>query len=89
MPLKPADVRAFLDRPWGMLEAATQEHRAEQAQSDPEWAWQTAQALREEVRRSNPSWPTAEDRARDLEHHVKLKALIDRASHELRRRRPR
>lgn len=89
MALKPADVRAFMERPWGLLEAATEEHRAERAQEDPEWAWHTAQALREEVRRLNPGWPTEEDRARDLEHHVKLKALIDRASHELSRSRPR
>lgn len=89
MALKPADVRAFLERPWGMLEAATQEHRAERVREDPEWAWHTAQALREDVCRLNPGWPTEADRARDLEHHVTLKALIDRASHELRRHRPR
>lgn len=88
MALKRADVRAFLDRSWGVLEAATDAHRAEQAQADPEWTWRTAAALREDVARANPGWPTQEDRERDHEHHVRLKALLDRASHELRRRRP-
>lgn len=87
MALKPADVHAFLDRPWGLLETATEQHRAERSRADPEWTWRTAAALREDVCRSNPGWPSEEDRARDLEHHEQLKALLDRVGHELRRRR--
>lgn len=42
-----------------------------------------ARALYAHARAVRPDWPTAEDRAVDLAHHVALKAKIDRASRAL------
>jgi hypothetical protein len=86
MQLKRADLRAYLDRPWDVLEAATAEHRAAHARRDPEWAWQMAASLRRDVVEANPRWPAAADRKRDLDHHLHLKQLLDRASDALGRR---
>jgi hypothetical protein len=85
-----SSVRAYLDRDWGLLEDDTERHRAAAYQRDPTWAWRTAAALREAVAKANPAWPTPEDREADFAHHLRLRRLLDRASHELaRRRRPR
>jgi hypothetical protein len=84
--LDPTDVRAFLNRPWGLLARETERHRAEMHRRDPEWTARTAAALRDEVSRANSDWPTSDDRAADLEHHLELRALFDRISHALRRR---
>lgn len=79
-------VRANLDRDWGPLEAHTERHRAQAYRRDPTWSWRTAAALREAVVKANPSWPTAADRDADFAHHVRLRRLLDRASHEVTRR---
>lgn len=82
-----ANAQAFLARPWGRLEQATAEHRAETHRRNPGWAYETADALRAAVAHANPEWPTAEDRDADFAHHVELRALLDRAAHAFPRRR--
>ncbi|GAC1578524.1 MAG: hypothetical protein NVS3B20_09610 [Polyangiales bacterium] len=82
-----SQVRAYLDRPWGLLDADAERQRASAYQTDPAWAWRIANGLRSEVCKANPTWPTAADRAADLEHHLHLRSLLDRASHGLARRR--
>jgi hypothetical protein len=81
-----SSVRAYLDRPWGLLEEDAERHRAETYRRDPAWAWRTAAALRHAVQKANPRWPTPADREADFAHHLHLCSLLDRASHELARR---
>lgn len=45
--------------------------------------WRAGVALFEHARRVRPDFPTADDRAADLAHHVELKGLLDRASRAL------
>jgi hypothetical protein len=82
-----SSLRAYLDRPWEKLEANTERHRVETYRRDPAWAWRTAAALRAAVSEANPDWPTTEGRAADYNHHVRLRRLLDRASHAITRRR--
>ncbi|HSO39625.1 MAG TPA: hypothetical protein VLT33_44165 [Labilithrix sp.] len=82
-----SSVRAYLARPWRLLEEETDRHRVEAYRRDPAWAWRTAAALREAVVQANPSWPTAADRKADLAHHVRLHRLLEQASDALARRR--
>ena len=46
-----------------------------------EATWRAGQALREHAKRVRPDWPCEDDRAEDLQHHVALIALLDRAAH--------
>jgi hypothetical protein len=82
-----SSVRAYLDRPWALLETDTERHRIEAYRRDPAWAWRTATALRQAVSDANPDWPTTSDREADLAHHVRLRLLLDRASDAIARRR--
>jgi hypothetical protein len=45
-----------------------------------------AQGLWMHARRVRPDWPTAQDRADDLAHHIALKARLDRAADAFSRR---
>ena len=87
MTFRRADVEAYLQRPWGLLEEDAARVRATAYLRDPAWSWRTADALREQVARENPDWPTDADRAADFAHHVELCALLDRTSDALARRR--
>ena len=53
------------------------------ASADPDVRVRAAHALWEHARRVRPDWPTADDRAADLDHHVHLKRLLDRAGRAL------
>jgi hypothetical protein len=72
------DVRAFLDRPWHVFDAAHAKHRRETHEADPGAAFRLSEELWEEVR--HHGYPDGDRRRRDFEHHVRLRALLDRAN---------
>jgi hypothetical protein len=78
------DVRAFLDRPWHLFEEAHAKHRREAYEVDPGAAFRVSEELWAEVRRHG--YPDAHRRREDFDHHVRLRALLDRANldHEAR-----
>lgn len=75
------DLRAYLERDWTAVEASKREHWAREfATRGAEATLEVAEALRRHVRSLRPEWPTEQERREDLEHHVALKRLIDRAA---------
>ncbi len=74
-------LRAYAQRDWAAIERLDQDHWAETfRRNGPDQAFRAAAALAEHARRARPDWPSAEDRQRDLEHHLELKRRIDRAA---------
>jgi len=79
-----ASIREFALRDRTEVQASKQSYWAEQHRAaGPERTIRASQALWEYVRRLRPDWPTARDRAEDIEHHIALKREIDRASHAI------
>lgn len=74
-------MRAFANRDWDAIAKAKREHWARALNAaGPEALFRAAQYLREHARTVRPDWPSADDRARDLADHIKLKQLLDRAA---------
>ncbi|MEM6955026.1 MAG: hypothetical protein AAF411_21130 [Myxococcota bacterium] len=71
-------LRAWMAREWAATRDADRRARAAQT---PKQKVRLAVELYESAKRSNPAWPTAEDRARDLRSHERLRALLTRAAH--------
>jgi hypothetical protein len=75
-------LRAFANRDWRALEASKRAHWARTRHAGgPEAMLRLARYLREHARAVNPDWPSTRDRARDLDHHVRLKQLLVRVAH--------
>jgi hypothetical protein len=72
------DVRAFLDPPWHLFDEAHAKHRRESYEADPSAAFRVSEELWEEVR--HHGYADGDRRRRDFEHHVRLRALLDRAN---------
>lgn len=81
-PLDPAELRAFARRDWGAPERLA---RAERVARSPERCFELAWELYLAARFACPGWPSEEDRRRDFEHHLAMRALLDRAGHVGRR----
>lgn len=81
------DVEAFVHRDWPAVQASKAAYWAEQFRNHG-WrpAWMAADALWLDVRRTQPHYPSAEDRDRDLAEHVKLCADLDKAASVFARR---
>jgi len=78
MKLDPADLRAYARRDWSALEARSRRARAA---LPPAQKVAVAIALYESARATLPGWPTEADRRRDLQDTLRLRRLLDRASH--------
>ena len=77
----PKDLRAFAHRDWAAADAAKRARAAETFRREgPARLLRAARALFEHARIVNPGWPPAPNRSADLEHHVKVKGWLDRAS---------
>src|SRR5262249_2047546 len=74
------EVRAYLKRPWDLLVKARHDHWARENRRSPGATVRASVALWEEMRRLHPDWPTPLDRQIDLEHHMRLRKLLDRAA---------
>ena len=81
------DVEAFVHRDWAAVRDSKSAYWAERFRQDG-WrpAWTAADALWLDVRRTQPAYPTADDRGRDLADHLKLRADLDRAARAFARR---
>ena len=80
-------IQAFVHRSRQPVEVLKAEWWASHADADSEGsALEVAHALLEHARLVDPSFPSAEYLAADLEHHILLKQRLDRASKALARR---
>lgn len=80
--LDPDELRRYAARDWQAPERLS---RAARARAPVAEKVRIAQALYEAARATRPGWPTDADRRADLEHHLRLKALMERAAHVFRR----
>ena len=86
-PLDPESARAYLQRGWGEAKALDRAHWASERRDRGSAATlEIASSLFEHMRRVRPEWPTPEEARVDLEHHVRLKALLDRTARVVGRR---
>ena len=69
---------------WQQLEERKRQHWAEEyRRGGPRASLQAAEDLHQHMQALRPDWPTLRDRQDDLAHHVRLRALYDRAAHAL------
>ena len=80
MSMDPAAIRAFVFRDRDVVAAAK---AAWWAKADRSVAMRVSWALWEHARRVRPDWPSAQERADDLDAHVRMKAMIDQAGRVL------
>ena len=80
-------IRAFAARDWSLPERVRLEQAAEEFRVEgPRRALERADGLRVHAWRVLPGSPTADARAADLAHHLRLRELLDRAARGLARR---
>jgi hypothetical protein len=71
------DIRAFAGRNWGLVEQAKRRFWRERKQTlSPAEALAIADGLRRHVRALRPDWPSAKERAEDLEIHARVAASL-------------
>lgn len=76
------DLRAFLQRDYALLERLKEEHRARRhREQGPAATLEIAEALFEHARQVAQGFPSEQYRQEDLEHHIRLKRVIDRAAY--------
>jgi hypothetical protein len=79
--VRDADIREFVKRPRFEAEAAKRAHWASLHRTrGPAATIEASQVLWRHMRELRPDWPTAQDRAADLAHHLALKRKIDAAA---------
>jgi hypothetical protein len=77
--LDPQSVGDYLGRGWREAKALDRAHwLAERQRRGSAATIEVARALHEHMRAVRPDWPTAHDVQLDLEHQVRLKALLDK-----------
>jgi hypothetical protein len=73
---------AYTRRPWDRIRRVKEQFWAEDAAAHgPEAGLRAGQLLREHMARVDPTWPTADLRQLDLEHHQALAARLRRLAH--------
>jgi len=71
------DIRAFAERNWGLVEQAKRRFWSERKKRlSPGEALAIAEGLRLHVRALRPDWPSAQERAEDLEVHARVAASL-------------
>jgi hypothetical protein len=85
--MDPAALRAYVRRDWRAIAASKRTYWANRHRNEGSHATVDAsRALLLEMRRARPDYPTPEDRRADLDAHVRLQALLERAAHAFTRR---
>ena len=80
-------MRAFASRDRTSVDALKRDHWASRFREEgAAAAMHVASLLYQHVRRARPDWPTPDDRAEDLTHHVELKRLLARTAGAFARR---
>ena len=73
------DIEAFAARDWGLVEQAKRRFWSQRKRTlSPGEALAIAEGLRLHVRALRPDWPSAKERAEDLEVHVRVAASLRR-----------
>lgn len=73
---------AYRNRRWDLLDESKARVRAEHTRvHGPAAGLAAGAALWEHVRRIDPTWPSAEERRADFEHHVALADKLRRVAH--------
>lgn len=73
-------IRRFAHRDWRGLEAEKQRYWTDRLRREgPEVLLRAVEGLRGMMRALHPEWPSAEQRAGDLAHHVELKRRLEAA----------
>ena len=82
-----SSIEAFVRRDWQAVAASKAAYGVEQFQRAV-WrpAWNAADALLLDIRRTQPGFPAERDRAGDYASHLKLRAALDCAAHAIARR---
>jgi len=71
------DIKAFAGRNWGLVEQAKRRFWSERKKRlSPAEALAIAEGLRLHVRALRPDWPSAKERAEDLEVHARVAASL-------------
>ncbi|MEM9695892.1 MAG: hypothetical protein AAGA56_25335 [Myxococcota bacterium] len=76
--LDPDELRRYANRDWTAPERMARRARAAQSVAE---RVQIAIALYEAAKETRPGWPDEATRRADFEHHLEVKALLDRAGH--------
>ena len=83
----PKDLAAFVDRDWGRVRASKEAYWAQTTRErGPLQGLRAGAALWEHARSGDPSWPDERTRQADLEHHIRMCALLRRLEHVFTRR---
>lgn len=78
----PGSLRAFRDRDWKAVREAKEQFWAEdQRRRGPLAAFALSGEMWEHAHSVDPLWPSLQQRAEDLAHHVELADRIRRVSH--------
>jgi hypothetical protein len=72
------ELRAYAARDWGAPERLARQARARQPIEEKV---RIAIALYEAAKATRPDWPDEATRRADLDSHLRVRALLDRASH--------
>ena len=76
--LDPAELRAYARRDWDAPERLSRRRRVNLPVADKV---RLAIDLSEAARATRPDWPNDATRRADLESHLRVRALLDRAAH--------
>lgn len=76
--LDPEGLRSFARRDWQRVEWLSRQAHAAQS---PEERIRLAISLYEGSRATRPGWPDDTERRADLESHLRMRHLLDRAAH--------
>ena len=79
--MNPEDLRAYARRDWEKAAASKEAYWAREfAEHGSIAVFEASRALWRHMRAIRPDWPSPEERQEDLQDHIKLKRLIDRAA---------
>ena len=79
-----ANLNEYAARDWRIIENLDRLHWIrEYRQHGPEATVRASMALWEHLRQIRPEWPTAQDRQEDLDHHILLIQIFQRAADTL------
>ena len=78
------ELREFAQRDWGMISKLDRKYWANEYKTNgPASCRQASDNLRQHMISINPQWPAASDREADLQHHIRIKQLLDQATNGL------
>ena len=79
-----AQIKAFAKRDWEKISELDSSYWAEEyRRNGAESSLKAAEALRRHMKLLHPEWPDKAQRAADLQHHIKIKRLLDQAANGL------